>query len=64
MIIVGADPCVRPGNVNRDNRIIHFNRDKRTFYSAHKKTFDIKCCVPVQRADTRVRPYSYNLRFY
>ena len=33
---VGADPCVRPGNVNRVNHTIRFNRDKRTCNSAHK----------------------------
>ena len=28
--VVGADPCVRPGNVNRVNHTIRFIRDKRT----------------------------------
>ena len=54
---VGADPCVRPGNVNRVNHTIRFIRDKRTYNSAHKNTSKIKCFVPVLRADTRVRPY-------
>ena len=40
-VIVGADPCVRPGNVNRINYTIRFYRDKRTFNSAHKNTYDI-----------------------
>ena len=40
--VVGADPCVRPGNVNRVNRTIRFNRDKRTCNSAHKNTSKIK----------------------
>ncbi len=41
LIIVGADPCVRPGNVCRDYRTIRFFRDKRTFNSAHKNTSEI-----------------------
>ena len=40
-VIVGADPRVRLGNVNRINYTIRFYRDKRTFNSAHKNTYDI-----------------------
>ncbi len=40
--IVGADLCVRPGNVNRVYRTIRFYRDKRTYNSAHKTFIYIK----------------------
>ena len=56
---VGADPCVRPGNVNRVYQTIRFYRDKRTYNSPHKNQFEIICCVPVLRADPCVRPLNY-----
>ena len=40
-ITVGADPCVRPGNVNRVYRTIRLYRDKCTYNSAHKKRLEL-----------------------
>ena len=48
--VVGADPCVRPGDVYCVYRTMRLIRDKRTFDTAHKNTFDIICRVPVPRA--------------
>ncbi len=54
--VVGADPCVRPGDVYCVYRTMRLIRDKRTFDTAHKNTFDIICRVPVPRA-CNARPY-------